>query len=374
MRFDYLARRKERVVPVTFIAVRRTAVLRTCARSCCRGSDTALAIHAVFIFRQSGEMLISHTSPLVHLDSDLLSGLFAAIRDFVLHTLGREMRDFKAGDYWYHYDVHQNLIALGLTDDTDDKLQVEALLHGLNVLFFEKFERVLRKWDHSTDAFRVFTPTIDEALRAYHEASEDARSRMTSIEWLLTTFGKTLDPVLLGVLAGNALIVRGNQEKIEQLSRALKQTLRYSVPNMPNITDVQMAQGILDSLKQQRDYQATLLGVSEKVYHALTTLEHLAHHVFISLEPDPPACLTPPDQPTLDIAGLVRSSASDLSAQARLLDFQLTLLREQLHTLVQLRKDQPNLSPEQQRDILHFDAERFHLLSYLTDRSAFETG
>lgn len=359
--------------PETFIALEGAAVRRTVAARCCQRGDAALAIHAVFIFLQSGEMLVSHTSPLIHLDSDLLSGLFAAIRDFVRHTLGREMRDFKAGDYWYHYDVYQNLIALGLTDDTDDKLQVEALLHSLNVMFFEKFDRVLRKWDHSIDAFRVFTPTIDELLHTYHESSEDARSRMSSIEWLLTTFGTILDPVLLGVLAGNALIIRGNPAKLEELSRALKQTLRYSVPNMPNITDVHMAQGILDSLKQQPDYQSTVLGVSEKVYHALTTKEHLSHHVFLSLEPDPPACLTPSDQPTLDIARLVRSSGGDLSAQARLLDFQLTLLREQLHTLEQLRKNQPHLSSEQQREILHIDAERFHLLRYLADRSAFDT-
>lgn len=319
-------------------------------------------------------MLVSHTSPLVRLDSDLLSGLFAAIQGFARDTIGKEMRDFRAGDYWYHYDVLHNLIALGLTDETDDKPQVEALLHGLNVMFFEKFERALRNWDRTIEAFRVFTPTIEDALRAYHEASEDARSRMSSIEWLLATFGKTLDPVLLNVLAGNALIVRGNPQKIEEVSRALKQTLRYSVPSMPNITDVQMAQGILESRKKQRDHRSTLLGVAEKVYHALTTPEHLAHHAFVSLAANPPACLTSPDEPTLDIARLARSSGGDPSAQARLLDFQLTLLREQLSTLVRLRKAQPGLSPEQQRELLHFDAERFHLLTYLADKFAFETG
>jgi hypothetical protein len=317
-------------------------------------------------------MLISHTSPLVRLDSDMLSGLFVALRAFARDTVGREVRDFKAGDYWYHYDVLHNLIALGVTNETDDKLQVEALLHSLNVMFFEKFERVLRNWDRSIEAFRDFSSTIEDALHAYHEASEDARSRMSSIEWLLATFRNILDPILLSVLAGNAIIIRGDPQKIDEVSRALKQTLRYSVPSMPNVSDVQMAQRILDSRKKQRDYRPTLLGVSEKVYQALTTLEHLAHNIFISLETEPPACLTPSDRPTLDIASLARSSGGDLSAQARLLDFQLTLLREQLRTLVQLRRAQPGLSLEQQRNTLHLDTERFRLLTYLADKSAFE--
>ena len=41
-----------------------------------------MTLHSVFIFLQSGETLVSHTSPVVKLDHTLLTGLLTAIREF----------------------------------------------------------------------------------------------------------------------------------------------------------------------------------------------------------------------------------------------------------------------------------------------------
>lgn len=333
-----------------------------------------MTLHDIFIFLQSGENLISHISPVVRLDQTLLTGLLTAIREFGHEAIAEEVRTIGAGAYRFHYDVLGNLITVGLADSNAEELEVQAVLHGLNVLFFNQFERNLRNWDGSSRAFQAFVPVIDEALRAYNESSQVAKLSMSSTEYLLSTFGETLDAVLVNLLVGNAVIIGGSAEKISQLSEALNHVLPFSIPNMKDITDVETAQSILDSRKEQRRKHPTLLGVSEKVYRGLTTPEHLEHHLFINVSQEPPVYLAPLRQPSMDIAKRAIAASSDGPTQAKLLRLQIESLSAQLNSFLSFRQSAPSLTLEDLRTLLHFDSERLHLLAFLAKESVLSTG
>lgn len=328
-----------------------------------------MTLHSIFIFLHSGENLISHISPVVRLDQTLLTGLLTAIREFGHEAIDEEVRTIGAGDYRFHYDVLGKLITVGLADGNDKELEVQAVLHSLNVLFFNQFERILKNWDGSARPFMAFVPVIEAALRAYNESSHVAKRRMSSAEYLLVTLGEALDVVLLNLLVGNAIIVSGDGEKINQISEALNHVLPFPVPNMQGIADAETAQGILDSRKLQRRKGPTLLGVSEKVYKALTTPEHLEHHIFFNLSQDAPVYLAPLRQPSMDIAKRALAASKDGPTQARLLELEFESLRVQLNSFISFRQSAPDLTLEDLRTLLHFDSERLRLLAYLAQES-----
>jgi hypothetical protein len=333
-----------------------------------------VTLHSIFIFLQSGENLISHVSPVVRLDQTLLTGLLTAIREFGHEAIAEEVRTIGAGAYRFHYDVLRSLITVGLADGNDDEQDVRAVLHSLNVLFYNQFERNLRNWDGGSKPFQSFVPVINEALRAYNESSQVARRRMSSTEFLLSIFGDALDVVLLNLLVGNAVIIGGSSEKIDQVSEALNHVLPFSIPNMQNITDVDTVQSILDSRKQQRRRTPTLLGVTEKVYRGLTTPEHLEHHLFVNVTQAPPVYLAPLHQPSMDIAKRAIAASSDGPTQAKLLELEIESISAQLNGFLSFRESAPNLTLEDLRSLLHIDSERLRLLAFLAKESVLAAG
>ncbi|MFX1342316.1 MAG: hypothetical protein ACFFAL_06415, partial [Promethearchaeota archaeon] len=203
-----------------------------------------MTMHSVFIFLQSGETLLSHTSPVVKLDHTLLTGLLTAIREFGQEAIDEEIATIGAGAYRFHYDVLDPLITVGLADGNADELEVQAVLHSLNVLFYNQYEPQLKNWSGDIKPFQSFMPVINEALKAHNERSQVARRRITSTQYILETFDVTLDVLLLNILVGNAIIITGvKNKKFDELSQAIDQVLPFTVPNMPGISDIETAKG-----------------------------------------------------------------------------------------------------------------------------------
>ncbi|MFX1317677.1 MAG: hypothetical protein ACFE9D_11945 [Promethearchaeota archaeon] len=330
-----------------------------------------MTMHSVFIFLGSGETLVSHTSPVVKLEQTLLTGLLTAIREFGHEAISEEISTIGAGEYRFHYDVYDPLITVGLADGNADELEVQAVLHSLNVLFYAQYESLIKKWNGDVKPFQSFLPIINEALIAHNERSQVAQRRISSTEYILEVFEDTLDIVLLNILVGNAIIITGaKKKKFEELSEAIDNVLPFTVPNMPGITDLETAQGILESRIDQRRKRPTLLGVSEKVYRSLTTPENLEHYLFVNLTKKSPVFIAPFNQPGMDLAKQALELAKDDPAlQAKLLELQLDTLRAQLTNFLDFRRSAPHFTLEHLRILLHLDSERFRLLTYLSQES-----
>jgi hypothetical protein len=347
-----------------------------------------MAMYSVFIFLQSGETLVSHTSPVVKLEQTLLTGLLTAIREFGHEAIAEEIRTIGAGEYRFHYDVYERphsstsgetasfvspmgLITVGLADGNADELEVQAVLHSLNVLFYAQYEPLLKKWNGDVKPFQSFLPIIHDALEAHNERSSVAKRRIYSAEYILEMFEDTLDVVLLNILVGNAIIITGvKKKKFEELSEAIDNVLPFTVPNMPGITDLETAQGILESREDQRRKRPTLLGVSEKVYRSLTTPDNLEHYLFVNLTKKSPVYIAPFNQPGMDLAKQALEFArDDPPLQAKLLELQLDNLRAQLTNFIEFRRSAQHFTLEHLRVLLHLDSERFRLLTYLSQES-----
>ena len=329
-----------------------------------------MTMHSVFIFLQSGETLISHTSPVVKLDHTLLTGLLTAIREFGQEAIDEEIATIGAGAYRFHYDVLDPLITVGLADGNADELEVQAVLHSLNVLFYNQYEPQLKNWSGDIKPFQSFLPVINEALKAHNERSQVARRRITSTEYILETFDVTLDVLLLNILVGNAIIITGvKNKKFDELSQAIDQVLPFTVPNMPGISDIETAKGILESREQQRLRRPTLLGVTQDVYRTLTTPDNLKRHLFINLSKMPPPYLAPLNQPSMDLTKQALALTDDRALQAKLLELQIDTLRAQLTSFTEFRRSAQHFTLEHLRNLLHYESERFRLLAYLSQES-----
>lgn len=347
-----------------------------------------MAMYSVFIFLQSGETLVSHTSPVVKLEQTLLTGLLTAIREFGHEAIAEEIRTIGAGEYRFHYDVYDKqhssapagpgspdapigLITVGLADGNADELEVQAVLHSLNVLFYAQYEPLLKKWNGDVKPFQSFLPIINDALDAHNKRSQVAKRRISSAEYILEIFEDTLDVVLLNILVGNAIIITGvKKKKFEELSEAIDNVLPFTVPNMPGINDLETAQGILESRKDQRRKRPTLLGVSETVYRSLTTPENLNHYLFVNLTKKSPVFIAPINQPSMDLAKQALELAKeDTALQAMLLELQFENLRAQLISFNEFRRSAQHFTLEHLRVLLHLDSERFRLLTYLSQES-----
>lgn len=369
-----------------FFALKHTLTLQDTVGILVKGDK--IMMHSVFIFLQSGETLVSHTSPVVKLEQTLLTGLLTAIREFGQEAIAEEIRTIGAGEYRFHYDVYdktQNvpsgnsdspdapigLITVGLADGNADELEVQAVLHSLNVLFYAQYEPLLIKWNGDVKPFQSFLPIINDALEAHNQRSQVAKLRISSGEYILETFEETLDVLLLNILVGNAIIITGvKKKKFEELSEAIDTILPFTVPNMPGITDLETAQGILESRKDQQRKRPTLLGVSESVYRSLTTPENLNHYLFVNISKKSPVFIAPINQPSMDIAKQALEFAKDDSAlQAKLLKLQLDTLRGQLTSFNELRRSAQHFTLEHLRELLHLNSERFRLLTYLSQES-----
>ncbi len=328
-----------------------------------------MTLHSIFIFLKSGENLISVTSPVVRLDQTLLTGLLTAVREFGYEAIDEEIRTIGAGAYRFHYDVFGDLITVGLADGNADELEVQAVLHGLNVLFFNQFEKLLKNWDGSSKPFQAFLPIIHEALRAHNERSQVSLRRMTSTEFLLKTLESTLDNVILNLLVGGAIIMLGGSEIVKQVSEALDQILPFTVPNMLGISDLETAQDILASRAKQRRKHPTLLGVTETVYRRLTIPKYIEYNLFLNLSHDPPVCSKPHLQPNMSIAKRALAASNDSQLQAKLLELQLELLRAQLNSFMKFRQNVQGVPYQVFKGLLHYDSERYSLLEYLSRES-----
>ena len=351
-----------------------------------------VTMYSVFIFLQSGETLVSHTSPLVKLEQTLLTGLLTAIREFGHEAIAEEIRTIGAGEYRFHYDVYDKtqtvatgeqknssnaangpigLITVGLADGNADELEVQAVLHSLNVLFYAQYEPLLNKWNGDVKPFQTFLPIINDALEAHNKRSSVAKRRISSAEYILEVFEDTLDVVLLNILVGNAIIITGvKKKKFEELSEAIDNVLPFTVPNMPGISDLETAQGILESRADQQRKRPTLLGVSENVYRSLTTPENLEHYLFVNLTKKSPVYIAPFNQPGMDLAKQALDLAKDdTELQAKLLELQIDTLRAQLTNFIEFRRSAQHFTLEHLRVLLHLDSERFRLLTYLSQES-----
>ncbi|MFX1566526.1 MAG: hypothetical protein ACFFCH_11095 [Promethearchaeota archaeon] len=350
-----------------------------------------MTLHSVFIFLQSGETLVSHSSPVVKLEQTLLTGLLTAIREFGHEAIAEEIRTIGAGEYRFHYDVYDKtsssapqkqgnknkseapigLITVGLADGNADELEVQAVLHSLNVLFYAQYEPLLEKWNGDVKPFQSFLPIINDALEAHNERSQVAKRRISSAEYILEVFEETLDVVLLNILVGNAIIITGvKNKKFQELSEAIDNVLPFTVPNMLGITDLETAQGILQSRKEQQRKRPTLLGVSEKIYRSLTTPQNLEHYLFVNLSKKSPVFIAPSNQPSMDLAQQALEMAKDdVALQAKLLELQFDTLRVQLASFMELRRSAQHFTLEHLRSLLHLDSERFRLLTYLSQES-----
>jgi hypothetical protein len=331
---------------------------------------TIMTLHSVFIFLQSGETLVSHTSPVVKLDQTLLTGLLTAIREFGHEAIAEEVRTIGAGEYRFHYDVLAPLITVGLADGNADELEVQAVLHSLNVLFFNQYENLLKKWRGDIKPFQTFSRIIIEALKAHNERSQVARKRISQTEYILDTFHDALDVLLINILIGNAIVLTGVDNKIfEQLSEAIDQVLPFTVPNMPGISDLETAQGILESRENQPHKLPTLLGVTKEVFQSLTTPENLEQYLFINLTKSPPIYFAPLHQPSMDLARQALTLSDNSRLEAKILELELETLRAQLNSFIDFRRIAPDFTMDQLRSLLHFDSERFRLLAFLSQES-----
>ncbi|MFX0169682.1 MAG: hypothetical protein ACFE89_10055 [Candidatus Hodarchaeota archaeon] len=329
-----------------------------------------MTLHSVFIFLSSGETLVSHTSPVVKLEQTLLTGLLTAIREFGHEAIAEEVRTIGAGEYRFHYDVLAPLITVGLADGNADELEVQAVLHSLNVLFYNQYEIQLKKWSGDVKPFQAFIPIILSALKAHNERSQVARKRISQTEYILEKFNDALDVLLLNILVGNAIIITGVDYKtFEQLSEAIDQVLPFTVPNMPGISELETAKGILESRENQPHKRPTLLGVTEEVYRTLTTPDNLEQYLFLNLNKTPPVYLAPLHQPSMDLAKQALTQSDDGRLQAKLLELQLETLRAQLNSFIDFRRSAQHFTLEQLRSLLHFDSERFRLLAFLAQES-----
>ncbi len=351
-----------------------------------------MTMYSVFIFLKSGETLVSHSSPVVKLEQTLLTGLLTAIREFGHEAIAEEIRTIGAGEYRFHYDVYDKpfsssplakpektnsahspigLITVGLADSNADELEVQAVLHSLNVLFYAQYEPLIKKWSGDVKPFQSFLPIINDALDANNSRWQVAQLRISYTEYVLEIFEDTLDVVLLNILVGNAIIITGvRKKKFEELSEAIDHVLPFTVPNMPGITDLETAQGILESRKDQQRKHPTLLGVSEKVYRSLTTPDNLEHYLFVNITKKSPVYIAPFNQPSMDLAKQALELAKDDKAlQARLLELQLETLRAQLTIFMEFRRSAQHFTLEHLRTLLHLDSERFRLLTYLSHES-----
>ncbi|MFX1562303.1 MAG: hypothetical protein ACFFDP_03235 [Promethearchaeota archaeon] len=328
-----------------------------------------MTLHSIFIFLKSGENLISFSSPVVRLDQTLLTGLLTAVREFGYEAIDEEVRTIGAGAYRFHYDVLGDLITVGLADGNADELEVQAVLHTLNVLFFNQFEKALKNWDGSSRQFQAFMPIIHEALRAHNERSQVSKIRISSTEFLLSTLGPMLDSILLNLLIGGAIIMYGGDTTVKHVSEALDQVLPFTVPNMQGISDMETAHGILESRTRQRRKHPTLLGVSEAVYQKLVTPKYVEHYLFLNLTRYPPECSAPKRQPKMNLADQALKISEDTKLQARFLELQLELLRAQLNSFIKFKQNSQGLSPEALQGLLHYDLDRYKLLEFLSRES-----
>ncbi len=340
-----------------------------------RGVTLSSKIHSVFIFLRSGENLVSVLSPVVKLDQTILTGLLTAIREFGHEAIDEEIRTIEAGVYRFHYDALQDIITVGLADSGADVLEVQAVLHSLNVLFLNKFEDILARWDGGTRMFEKFIPTIQQALAAHNTRFEAEKQELTSAEFLLSSMGEVLDILLLNILIGSAVIVCCSDEHITRLRESLDELLPFKIPHMDAITDMEITRGILQSRKHQVHKTSTLLGVTEKVFKNMVVPEYIDHYLFLRCDPDGGCWYqAPPNQFQMNIAKTSLALSESLSEQGQFLEFQLRELIKDLRYFISFRKHSPHLSLDDIQSLLHLNPKRFELLRYLHEEFGSSSG
>lgn len=329
----------------------------------------------MFIFLRSGENLVSVISPVVKLDQTLLTGLLTAIREFGHEAIEEEIRTIEAGVYRFHYDVLDELVTVGLADSDADVLEVQAVLHSLNVLFLDRYQQIFVKWDGGTRMFEGFTPIIQQALDAHNLRAVTKKEELTSAEFLLNALGDVLDVLLLNILIGSAVILACDGEKTTKIRESLDELLPFRIPHMEAINDVEVVQGILQSRKDQIHKTPTLLGVTEEVYDLLSTPEYTKYYLFLkSKSEDDCSYSSPTDQPELTIAKTALRLGNSLSEQGRFLEFQLKHLIKDLRSYIRFRKQHPDLLENDIQVLLHLSSERFQILVFLFEEFGPSTG
>jgi hypothetical protein len=193
-------------------------------------------ISQYYQFHKSGMMLLSvgFGPRELNLGPELVSGFLSAIRMFGQDLLADDITAIETGNYQFVWDFSDPVLSVALTDRDDDEVAILAVLKTLNALFLERYQKELRNWIGEVAPFRKFKPVVKEVIHDYLPSFEKPQYEVLHPEILRLwrRFGKGLDLLLYGLLAGVPLLVVGRKNRNEVIVRQLRTLQQRRIPVM----------------------------------------------------------------------------------------------------------------------------------------------
>lgn len=129
-------------------------------------------IHNIYVIdAESGICLLSRKYGSIELDENIVSGYFAAIRDFIgeiAQDKGKPLRErarlIDMGVYDIVYVHSDDVLAVACIDKRDDENIVRKALEDITQRFTSQFENELSEATGEIAIFNSFRPTLDEVL------------------------------------------------------------------------------------------------------------------------------------------------------------------------------------------------------------------
>ncbi len=240
------------------------------------------------------------------LDSDLISGFFAAIQQFADH-ISTSLEEIKLGSKIYTFLATDKIYLAIQTDITQYKVK-KAILQNLKTQFEDKFREELNRPLVDTDNFRNFNEVIDivcsneniAQLIIKNETSEEEPEEMQkSLLLLFNLIKKDLDKVIYALILGDSVIVTGDKALVKlaidtlalfTFNRApeiIYWTKEYTIGDIvggpPILTDVYKT-GVIVDLKNSRVIRGKSNNFCKKLLTQIQNLDWISAERVIKTE------------------------------------------------------------------------------------------
>ncbi len=188
-----------------------------------------MSIAAIYVLLEDGRCIFNHNlvpSPPPYL---LVTGLLAALQDFVHEVSNSYIKNFSAGDYTFYCEKRGYIqVVIASTTHLEDKSHIEFNLLQITLRFINKYGELLEDWEGDTVIFDSFIGDLEEILGKDN---------------LLMRESVPTDPLT------SLTLVRLNRD-LQKTAQALLQIQKGTVVDISKISErtVYQTQGDLDKL------------------------------------------------------------------------------------------------------------------------------
>ncbi|UYP43793.1 hypothetical protein NEF87_000078 [Candidatus Lokiarchaeum ossiferum] len=183
----------------------------------------------IFIIQKGSSFLLLHrsfTTKTIAMNGVLFSGMISAISLFTKELKIGQITHFETGDHRVLISSNQDIIVVGIVEESKEDNFVEISLKKISEQFYEQFGQNIKNWNGDTQIFEPFAKNVDEIVYSEFTQLYISKDFPKHVIKVIRQFQDRFEPNVMKLIGFKAGQVRARNIKTKkQLKKKLRKEL-----------------------------------------------------------------------------------------------------------------------------------------------------